>query len=116
MAYGEKGNTERFHMLELMMIADSFDKSTTRSQALFAEARAYTPGGVHSPVRAYRSVGGTPVLLARGKGSRVWDVDGHEYIDYIGSWGPLILGHAPEHVIRAVCETAVREALQEVAR
>lgn len=60
------------------------------------------PGGVNSPVRAFKAVGGTPVFIQRGKGSRVWDVDGNEYIDYVCSWGPLILGHAPDVVVRAV--------------
>lgn len=78
----------------------------TRSKEVFAEAQRLIPGGVNSPVRAYRSVGGDPVVLARGKGSRVWDVDGNEYIDYVCSWGPLILGHAPEIVVEAVCSAA----------
>jgi glutamate-1-semialdehyde 2,1-aminomutase len=77
-----------------------------RSEAIFHAGQGLIPGGVNSPVRAYKSVGGTPPVLARGAGCRVWDVDGHEYIDYVGSWGPLILGHAPEAVVRAVCETA----------
>ncbi|HEY3284606.1 MAG TPA: glutamate-1-semialdehyde 2,1-aminomutase [Armatimonadota bacterium] len=66
------------------------------------------PGGVNSPVRAFRGVGGDPLFLARGKGSRVWDVDGNEYLDYVGSWGPLILGHAPEAVLDAVFATAAK--------
>ncbi len=66
------------------------------------------PGGVNSPVRAFRAVGGNPVFLARGKGSRVWDVDDREYLDYLGSWGPLILGHAPEEVLTALSETMRR--------
>jgi glutamate-1-semialdehyde 2,1-aminomutase len=72
------------------------------SEKLFAEALQLMPGGVNSPVRAFRSVGGTPRFIARAKGSRIWDVDGNEYIDYVGSWGPMILGHAPEVVIEAV--------------
>ncbi|MHB9129530.1 MAG: glutamate-1-semialdehyde 2,1-aminomutase [Armatimonadota bacterium] len=81
-------------------------KKFERSQAIFAAAEAVIPGGVNSPVRAYKSVGGDPVVIARGAGSHLWDVDGNEYIDYIGSWGPLILGHAPREVVQAVCSTA----------
>lgn len=73
-----------------------------RSEALFAAARKVIPGGVNSPVRAFRSVGGTPPFIARGNGSRIYDVDDNEYIDYVCSWGPLILGHRPEPVIRAL--------------
>ena len=62
----------------------------SRSKELFERAQKVLPGGVNSPVRAYRSVGGTPPFLVRGKGSHVWDVDGNEYIDFVGSWGPLI--------------------------
>jgi glutamate-1-semialdehyde 2,1-aminomutase len=72
------------------------------SDALFARALARIPGGVNSPVRAFRSVGGKPVFMARGEGSRIWDVDGKEYIDYIGSWGPLIFGHRQREVLRAL--------------
>lgn len=78
----------------------------SRSHEVFEAAQEVTPGGVNSPVRAYKSVGGNPVVLARGRGSRVWDIDGNEFIDYIGSWGPLILGHAPADVVEAVCEAA----------
>jgi glutamate-1-semialdehyde 2,1-aminomutase len=73
-----------------------------RSSQLFRRARRVIPGGVNSPVRAYRAVGGTPPFLVRGKGARVWDADGNEYVDYVGSWGPLILGHAHPAVLRAV--------------
>jgi glutamate-1-semialdehyde 2,1-aminomutase len=75
------------------------------SQLLFEKAKQYFPGGVNSPVRAFRSVGGTPVFLEKGKGSHVWDADGNEYIDYCGSWGPLILGHANDKVLSAVAKT-----------
>jgi glutamate-1-semialdehyde 2,1-aminomutase len=74
-----------------------------RSESLFREALRYIPGGVNSPVRAYRSVGRTPLYIESGRGSRIVDVDGREYIDYICSWGPLILGHADPRVIEAVC-------------
>ncbi|MFQ6097688.1 MAG: glutamate-1-semialdehyde 2,1-aminomutase [Armatimonadota bacterium] len=73
-----------------------------RSASLYEQARDLMPGGVNSPVRAFKAVGGTPVFIQRGKGSRVWDVDGNEYIDYVCSWGPLILGHAPDVVVMAV--------------
>lgn len=66
------------------------------------EAAAVIPGGVNSPVRAFRSVGGSPIFFAKGKGSRLWDVDGNEYIDFVGSWGPAIVGHAHPEVVQAV--------------
>jgi len=75
-----------------------------RSAALFEKAKNYFPGGVNSPVRAFRSVGGTPLFIQKGKGSHIWDADGNEYIDYCGSWGPLILGHAHEGVLKQVQE------------
>jgi len=73
-----------------------------RSEALFAEALNYLPGGVNSPVRAFRAVGGQPFFVNRAAGSRVWDVDGHDYIDYVLTWGPAILGHAHPKIIAAV--------------
>jgi glutamate-1-semialdehyde 2,1-aminomutase len=78
----------------------------TRSQSelLFARAQTLTPGGVNSPVRAFRSVGGTPAFIARGEGSNIYDIDGNEYIDYVCSWGPLIFGHRPNEVIEALQE------------
>jgi glutamate-1-semialdehyde 2,1-aminomutase len=79
-----------------------------RSQKLYAHAQRVTPGGVNSPVRAFKSVGGTPLFLQRGKGARVWDADGNSYIDYVGSWGPLIAGHAHPEVVRAVQQAAER--------
>ena len=75
---------------------------TKQSDALFTRARQYIPGGVNSPVRAFRGVGGTPRFIARGDGSRITDVDGNEYIDYICSWGPHILGHRAKPVIDAL--------------
>ncbi len=77
-----------------------------RSRALFAKARDLMPGGVNSPVRAFKAVGGEPVFMASGHGSRVVDADGNEYIDYLGSWGPLILGHTPEPVVAAIQKVA----------
>ena len=78
----------------------------SRSEQLFAQAQQYIPGGVNSPVRSFRAVEGTPPFIARGQGSRVWDVDGNEYIDYLGSWGPLALGHAHPAVVEAVKQAA----------
>ena len=75
---------------------------TTRSRRLFERAQRLIPGGVNSPVRAYRSVDLVPRFIARAKGARIWDVDGNEYIDYVGSWGPMILGHADAGVLRAL--------------
>ena len=74
----------------------------TKSQDLFKRAQRVIPGGVNSPVRAFKAVGGEPVFMAKGEGSRVWDVDGNAYLDYIGSWGPLIEGHRPSHVTEAL--------------
>lgn len=79
---------------------------TRISAALFQHAQRVIPGGVNSPVRAWQAVGGEPLFLRRGKGARVWDVDGREFIDFVGSWGPLILGHAHPRVVRAIQETA----------
>ncbi|MBO20201.1 MAG: glutamate-1-semialdehyde-2,1-aminomutase [SAR202 cluster bacterium] len=78
----------------------------SKSEALFAQAQQYIPGGVNSPVRSFRAVGGTPPFIARGEGARVWDVDGNEYIDYLGSWGPLVLGHSHPAVVEALKKTA----------
>ena len=80
----------------------------SRNQQLFARAQERIPGGVNSPVRAFRSVGGTPPFLIRGEGARVTDADGKSYVDYVGSWGPLILGHAHPEVVKAVQEAAAR--------
>jgi glutamate-1-semialdehyde 2,1-aminomutase len=80
--------------------------NTARSAALFAEAQRHLPGGVDSPVRAFRAVGGTPRFIARAAGARVWDVDGNRYVDYLGSWGPLIVGHAHPRVVEAVQQAA----------
>ena len=76
----------------------------SKSEELFRRAQTLIPGGVNSPVRAFRGVGGAPPFIARGQGSRIYDVDGNEYIDYVGSWGPLLLGHRPEPVIQALRE------------
>lgn len=80
----------------------------THSQALFEAARALIPGGVNSPVRAFLGVGGEPRFIARAKGARITDVDGYTFIDYVCSWGPLILGHAHPRVVQAIREAAAR--------
>ena len=76
----------------------------SRSEELFDRAKKFIPGGVNSPVRAFGAVGGTPVFYTSGKGSRLTDVNGKEYLDLTGSWGPLILGHAPDALVEAVTE------------
>jgi glutamate-1-semialdehyde 2,1-aminomutase len=80
----------------------------SRSSELFSRAQKRIPGGVNSPVRAFRNVGGEPFFVARAENAKIWDVDGNEYIDYVGSWGPAILGHAPNVVVDAVCDAATR--------
>ncbi len=82
--------------------------SLQQSERLLEQARGCMVGGVNSPVRAFRAVGGTPPFVARGEGARIWDVDGNEYVDLVGSWGPLILGHARREVVEAVQRTAGR--------
>ncbi|BEV06905.1 glutamate-1-semialdehyde 2,1-aminomutase [Methylophilus glucosoxydans] len=79
---------------------------TSRNQQLFEKSQQLIPGGVNSPVRAFRSVGGTPIFFKKGLGSKLWDADGKEYIDYINSWGPMILGHAHPEVVAAVQQAA----------
>jgi glutamate-1-semialdehyde 2,1-aminomutase len=80
----------------------------TQSEELFARALRLIPGGVNSPVRAFKAVGGTPIFFRKAQGSRFWDADGRVFIDFVGSWGPLILGHAPAAVVDAVVEAAHR--------
>lgn len=75
------------------------------SSKLFTEAKNYIPGGVNSPVRAFKSVGMNPLFIKKGKGSHIWDADGNEYIDYVGSWGPLILGHSHPEIVEALKKT-----------
>jgi glutamate-1-semialdehyde 2,1-aminomutase len=75
---------------------------TTQSEEIFAAAQKLMPGGVNSPVRAFKSVGGQPIVFDRVKGAYIWDVDGNQYIDYVGSWGPAICGHAHPEVIAAL--------------
>jgi glutamate-1-semialdehyde 2,1-aminomutase len=83
-------------------------RPVSKSQAAFEQAKRIIPGGVNSPVRAFKSVGGSPFFVERGAGSRIYDIDGNSYIDYVGSWGPLILGHAHPEVLRAIGEAAAR--------
>jgi len=82
--------------------------NTQRSAQLFAEAQTLLPGGVDSPVRAFRAVGGQPLFIERGEGACLYDVDGNRFVDYVLSWGPLILGHAHPRVVRAITEAAAR--------
>jgi glutamate-1-semialdehyde 2,1-aminomutase len=80
--------------------------NTTKSSELFAEAQKHMPGGVNSPVRAFKSVGREPLYIQKAKGAKMWDADGNEFVDYIGSWGPMIVGHAHPRVIGAIQEAA----------
>src|SRR5689334_8135602 len=82
--------------------------NTSRSQKLFAEAQSLLPGGVDSPVRAFRAVGGQPLFIDCGKGPYLFDVDGNRYIDYVLSWGPLITGHAHPNVVKAIQDAAIK--------
>ena len=78
------------------------------SRSAFEEAKLYIPGGVNSPVRAFKSVELTPIYIDRGEGDRVYDIDGNSFIDYVGSWGPLIMGHAHPEVVEALQETVAK--------
>src|ERR1044071_1047811 len=86
-------------------VSPTSTRPTTRSAALFEEAQRHLPGGVNSPVRAFKGVGGTPLFFDRAAGCRIWDADGN---DYVGSWGPLIAGHAHPEVVEAVRRAAER--------
>src|SRR5947209_8862283 len=79
-----------------------------KSSQFLARARKRIPGGVNSPVRAFRNVGGEPFFIARAEGAKIWDLDGNEYLDYLGSWGPAILGHAPKVIVDAVSDAAAQ--------
>ena len=83
-------------------------RNTEKSKAAFAEAKEYMPGGVNSPVRSFANVGGNPLFIARAEGSKIYDIDGNEYIDYVGSWGPMVVGHAHPQVVKALQEAAAR--------
>src|SRR5580765_970970 len=84
------------------------EEQNDRSARLFARALELMPGGVNSPVRAFRAVGGTPRFIKSASGATMTDVDGRTYIDYVGSWGPMILGHADAEVVAALAEAATR--------
>ena len=86
---------------------EAMKRSFSKSEAFFTEAQKYLPGGVNSPVRAFKSVGGTPIFLSRGEGAHLFDVDGNRYIDYVGSWGPLILGYSHPKIVEAIREEAL---------
>src|SRR6201987_2442593 len=88
------------------MMPSTTSRKTEQSHRLQQRAESMIPGGVNSPVRAFKSVGGEPPFIVRGKGSHIWDADENEYIDYIGSWGPLILGHAEASVLDAIVSAA----------
>ncbi|HBX61499.1 MAG TPA: aspartate aminotransferase family protein, partial [Flavobacteriaceae bacterium] len=75
-----------------------------RSSALFKDAQEYIPGGVNSPVRAFKSVGGTPIFIKKAEGAYIYDEDGRAYVDYINSWGPMIIGHTDPRVLNATVE------------
>src|SRR5690242_1403043 len=89
-------------------VTDTYPADAPASQALFDRARAIVPGGVNSPVRAFRAVGGTPRFMTRGDGCWLFDADGRRYVDLVCSWGPLILGHAHPEVVAALTEAAAR--------
>ncbi|MCJ7547906.1 MAG: aminotransferase class III-fold pyridoxal phosphate-dependent enzyme, partial [Deltaproteobacteria bacterium] len=84
------------------------DRGKKGSERLFQHAQQYIPGGVNSPVRAFQAVGGSPLFIQRAKESHIWDVDGNEYIDYVASWGPMIVGHAHPQVIKTLQRAAER--------
>ena len=88
-------------------MTETVARNTARSREIMQRSRELLPGGVNSPVRAFTGVGGEPFVAARGEGARIWDADGNEYIDYVLSWGPLVLGHAPPMVLDAI-EAAMR--------
>ena len=90
------------------MISIRREAIMSKSEALWQRAQRFLPGGVNSPVRAWQSVKGNPLFIERAKGAKIYDVDGHEYIDYVCSWGPIIVGHAHEEVIEAIKQTALK--------
>jgi glutamate-1-semialdehyde 2,1-aminomutase len=101
-------STKEYKKLRPKYFAPAQEVTTSRSQSLHAEAQRYMPGGVNSPVRAFRAVGGEPLFIARGEGPYIYDADGRRYIDYVLSWGPLILGHAHPQVVSALKEATER--------
>ncbi len=107
-AYRWSATARTFHRVDDGQLLGPDRGGGPESSRLMAAAERVIPGGVNSPVRAFRGVGGQPFFVARAAGARVWDVDGRSYIDFVGSWGPLILGHAPAPVVQAVSEAAGR--------
>jgi glutamate-1-semialdehyde 2,1-aminomutase len=101
-------STKEYKKARLKYFDPAHAVTTSRSQSLYTEAQQYMPGGVNSPVRAFRAVGGEPLFIARGEGPYIYDADGQRYIDYVLSWGPLILGHAHPQVVSALREAAER--------
>ena len=95
---------------------DGVAKQHERSRKIFDAARGLMPGGVNSPVRAFHAVGGDPIVFAYGRGPRIFDVDGNEYIDYVCSWGPLILGHAHPAVVEAVQRAGTKTVIRTWSR
>ena len=79
----------------------------TNSEELFQQSKNFLPGGVNSPVRSFNAVGGIPPFIAKGSGAHIWDADGNKYTDFLGSWGPLILGHAHPAITDSICSTAL---------
>jgi glutamate-1-semialdehyde 2,1-aminomutase len=104
----EKVDTSRQQQVTYRQKRGRERMKTRVSRRLFQEAGKHIPGGVNSPVRAFKSVGGSPLFITKAKGSKIYDEDGNVFIDYVGSWGPMILGHAPREVIKQVNETAKR--------
>ena len=100
------GATDSYRLLYLSVLTSVMPRKVEASKRLQKRAEEIIPGGVNSPVRAFGSVGGDPVFVVRGAGSHLWDADGNKYIDYVGSWGPLILGHAAPGIPEAVCAAA----------
>ena len=100
----KNGNLYRFTSENPDMVKK--ENTTAKSIQAFGEACKYLPGGVDSPVRAFRGVDGKPVFIASAKGSKIYDIDGNEYIDYVCSWGPAILGHAHPKVVNAITQAA----------
>lgn len=97
-----------FHRKDVIATMSSYPRQDTKSAAAFERAKRSIPGGVNSPVRAFKSVGLTPVYMERGEGCYVYDIDGNTFIDYVGSWGPMIVGHAHPEVIEAITKTAAK--------
>jgi glutamate-1-semialdehyde 2,1-aminomutase len=102
------GNAKMASSLGMSAVDATPTYTFTKSEEIFAEAKELMPGGVSSPVRAFKSVGGNPIVFDRVKGAYAWDVDSNKYIDYVGTWGPVILGHADDDVLAAITETMAK--------